>query len=73
MTDQTDPEEQHQRVLDAMVEHGWPSVTVDGSFWYFEHTGELHQIRALNIEHADVTVEAFKERYRETTGRKWRG
>ena len=68
-----DVEGERQRALAAMVEKGWPSVTVGGSYWYFDHVGGLREVRSVTTEHSGVTIEAFRRQYADWTGRKWRG
>ena len=70
MSDVTD---EQQRALDAMVEQRWPSVNLDGSYWYFDHGGGLRQVRSLTVDHPGVTIDEFRERFLKATGRKWRG
>lgn len=65
--------DEQQRALDAMVDRGWPSVTFDGSYWFFDHVGELHQVRSVTIEHSEVTIGEFRRRYEAKTGKRWRG
>ena len=69
----SDVEGDRQRALAAMVERGWPSATVDGSYWYFDHVGELHQVRSVTVGHSGVTIEVFRRQYLDWTGRRWRG
>ena len=62
-----------ESALDAMVKRGDPSVILNGWNYWFTWEGNMKATLSRTVSSDGYTMQDFRDRFKEVTGKKWRG